>query len=217
MKQFLYLSYALANNTPIYGGNPKIEIHKVKSIANGDSSNTELIKFLNHSGTHVDFPYHFDNKGKTLNDYGPFFWFFCKPYLLEISATENQIIDLNNELNLIPDNVDFLLIKTGFGKFRKNDIYWRNNPGLSADLATRLRNRFSNLKAIGVDFISISAYQHREIGRTAHYKFLIENDFLLVEDMNLEFLHEQPDKVFCFPLLVEKSSGTPVSVIAELP
>ena len=35
----------------------------------GDSCNTMHLSFPNHSGTHIDFPCHFDKDGKNLNDY----------------------------------------------------------------------------------------------------------------------------------------------------
>ena len=64
-----YLSYFLSESTPLYGNGSGIRFTKDKNICNGDSCNTTNLVFPNHSSTHIDFPYHFNIDGKTLNDY----------------------------------------------------------------------------------------------------------------------------------------------------
>jgi kynurenine formamidase len=36
---------------------------------------------------------------------------------------------------------ELLLVKTGFEKYRRKEIYWRNSPGLSPELAGFLRKK----------------------------------------------------------------------------
>ena len=67
-----------------------------------------------------------------------------------------------------------------------------------------------------MDFISLTSYQHRDIGKVSHRQFLGEHDILLVEDMDLRNLKEQPKKIMCFPLLVTALDGAPVTIIAQL-
>jgi len=55
-----YLSYFLEENTTVYGGaEGTIQFRQIKSIDNGDTSNTQEFRFPGHSGTHIDFPNHF--------------------------------------------------------------------------------------------------------------------------------------------------------------
>lgn len=216
-KNYIYLSYYLNEDTPLYGGNKGIIINKLSEIKNGDSSNTKELIFNNHSGTHIDFPNHFIDNGKVSNDYDPDFWFFNNPYLIKYNAEENEIIDLNDSMLLsIPTNVDFLIIKTNFYKVRNQTKYWKYNPGISPNLATKLRTKFSKLRAIGFDFISLTSYQNRILGRKSHKEFLGKNEILIVEDMDLSLLKNQPKKIMCFPLQVKNIDGAPVNVIAEL-
>ena len=68
-----------------------------------------------------------------------------------------------------------------------------------------------------MDFISITSYQNREIGRLAHRQFLGgKNPLLLVEDMDLSSLKKTPRSLICAPLLIENIDGSPVTIIAEI-
>ena len=54
-----------------------------------------------------------------------------------------------------------------------------------------------------MDFISLTSYQNREIGRMAHREFLgSSRPLLLIEDMDLSRLFQTPKKVTCLPLLI---------------
>ena len=54
-----YLSHPLANDTPLYGGAKTIHIESETSIQAGDTANSLILSFPNHTGTHVDVPYLF--------------------------------------------------------------------------------------------------------------------------------------------------------------
>lgn len=217
MNRHIFLSYFLDKKTPLYGGSKGIEIVKLNDILNGDTANTKKLTLHNHSGTHIDFPNHFINNGKVSNDYNADFWIFNNPYLIELDVSENEIILLSDEqINLIPSNTDFLILKTGFYKYRKAMKFWNNNPGIHPELAKKIKTKCPNLKVLGMDLISLTSYQNRELGRIAHKKFLGENDILLVEDMKLDKLFVNPIKIMCFPMMVKGLDGAPVSIIAEL-
>lgn len=214
---FIYLSYFLDSETPLYGGSKGIEIKPDRSIKNGDTANTKKLALGNHSGTHIDFPNHFFENGKLSHDYEASFWIFNAPFLVNVNAGENELISFNNNLlESIPVETDFLILKTGFGNVRSTEAYWNYNPGLHPSLASALRHRCPDLRVIGMDFISVTSFQNREIGRTAHKEFLGSSPILLVEDMDLSRLEESPRSLMCFPLMLNGADGAPVTVIAEL-
>jgi arylformamidase len=194
-----------------------IKMNLDRSIANGDTANTKFVSFHNHSGTHVDFPNHFFQDGKVCQDYNADFWIFEKPYLLVKDVKPNDLIKINEtELLLIPEETDLLLLKTCFSDFREDELYWKNNPGISPEVADQLRMRCPAIRVIGMDFISLTSFQNREIGRAAHREFLGKQPILLIEDMNLKKLVNSPVKVMCFPVLLKDSDGAPITVVAEL-
>ena len=216
MVNYQYLSYFLDDKTPIYGGSSGIEIVKLNDISKGDTANTKRISFHNHSGTHIDFPNHFFKKGKLSSDYAADFWIFNNPYVIKISPNEDEIILLDKSLiETIPKETDFLILNTGFYKYRGDDKFWNNNPGISPDLAKLLKLQCPNIRVLGMDTISLTSYQNRILGRESHRKFLGEYDILLVEDMNLKDLIFQPVKLMCFPMLIKDVDGCPVTIISE--
>lgn len=216
-EQFIYLSYFLDSETPLYGGNKGIKIIPGNQIILGDSTNTKNLSFHNHSGTHIDFPNHFFEDGNVSDNYEATFWVFNNPYVLNLEVYPGMIIKPSQEqIEQVPPNTDLLILKTGFGKFRGEEVYWNNNPGLDPDLADTLRIQCKSLRTIGMDFISITSFQNRPLGRIAHKAFLGKSPILLIEDMNLSQLNGQPFTVFCFPLLVKGIDGCPVTVIAKL-
>jgi len=214
----IYLSYFINPETPLYGGEKSIKVDLRSEISKGASSNTKHLYFPNHTGTHIDFPNHFSDTGKTINDYPAGFWTFNNVFIIDLPGESEKIIE-TKDINIkeIPPETDFLIIKTGFGKFREDKIYWNNNPGLAPEFAGALKERCAKLRAVGFDFISVSSYQNRELGRKAHKEFLINNNILLIEDMNLGELDDSKIKsIIALPLLVDKIDGSPITVIAEI-
>lgn len=211
----IYLSHIISNNTPCYGGASDVGISRNSSIKNGDSSNSLSVNFKNHIGTHIDFPLHFSDKGKSLTYYNSDFWVFNNIVVIEYPAKSDEIITTEKlRLNKIPAETDFLIIKTGFQKHRGTEIYWNNNPGLTPKLAEVLKNKFHNLRVVGFDFISLSSYQNRSVGRESHKAFLVENDILVIEDMKLDELSFLPKKVIVAPLQIDNADGVPVTIFA---
>ena len=67
--RWTYLSYPLSVDLSGYGNGARISVCQTRSITNGDSSNNTEFCMSSHFGTHIDFPNHFSNKGKTIEDY----------------------------------------------------------------------------------------------------------------------------------------------------
>lgn len=213
----IYLSYFLDENTPLYGGEKGIGVVPDREIRNGDTANTKRLKLHNHSGTHIDFPNHFFEDGKMSQHYEADFWIFNHPFLIEYEVSENELILLSKQaIQSIPSDTDFLILKTGFSKYRDEEAYWKYNPGLHPDLSEKLKMYLPKLKVLGVDLISITSFQDRPSGRIAHKHFLGGKPILLIEDMKLDQLIMSPIKIVCLPLLATGLDGAPVTIIAEI-
>jgi len=221
MSKWVYLSYPLSRKTPAYGGEDSLKIQKKKSIERGDTCDTLYWSLSNHLGTHIDFPGHFVQAGKTSGDYNPEFWIFHFPFILDISPVEPGFIIAPETIDIdaVPSNIDIFVIKTGFCHLREKDIYWKNNPGLAPCMATLLRERFLHLRLFGFDLISLSSFAHREIGREAHKAFLDHSrPILLLEDMDLSMIDNsiKLKQVIVAPLRVEGADGAPCTVFANI-
>lgn len=206
----IYLSYFIKTDTPVYGGlKGQIKIESIRSIDRGDNSNNLQFKFPAHIGTHIDFPYHFSINGKKSNDYPPSFWIFHKVGFLNCTIDE-----VETKIDNLPADIEILILKTGFGSNRDKEIYWSNQPVIPARLATLFKTKFPSLRVFGFDMISLTSKLDRVEGKAAHINFLINNDILVLEDMNLENISGTPKTVLVAPLQINAADGVPCNVIA---
>lgn len=215
----VFLSHPLSSDTPLYGGAKDIDIVANSSIKNGDTANSLKLSFPNHAGTHLDVPFHFFDDGKKLIEYDPSFWFFKNPLCIDIPCDDGDLIQYKDVKNDLKDDTDLLLIRTGYEKFRTNRKYWERNPGLSANLGEGIRSKHKNIRAVGVDLISITSRLHRIEGRKAHRVFLGENyssdPIVLIEDMSLLSYNSKFSEVVVLPLLIDNADGAPCTIIAK--
>lgn len=210
--------------TPLYGNTPRPSIIPHSSISKGDTSNTFLLTIHNHSGTHVDAANHFIENGKRISDYSLDELIFTKPFIWNFPLDDAHLIRIDDiaALSQYLGNVDFLLIHTGFGKFRNDDKYRTQNPGIAPETILWLRKKFPKIRCVGIDSISISSFQHREIGRKAHGAAFIEDDdmgkpILLIEDMKLdEIWNKKVKRIIVLPWLVDGLESAPCNVLAEV-
>ena len=216
------LTYPIKRSSPLYTGTPKVSIESHKSIENGDSSNTSIISFSSHCGTHIDSPLHFCKEGKPVSDIIPYGWSLEPVYCAGVDKGPGDCIT-PKDIMALPDeirNAKALLLKTGFGSFRDNEpeIYTTENPWVHPDVPGCLRNEFPDLELFGLDTISISSTAHRNEGRICHRSFLCDKrPILILEDVNMFDI--QPEKrslkLSIYPYIYENIDGTPVFVMAE--
>jgi len=206
----LFLSYFLNEDTPTYGGAVgTILFEKDRAISKGDTSNNLKFTFPAHVGTHIDFPLHFSNNGKKCSDYPASFWIFKKIGFLNCSVK-----DIENKIETLSDDIELLIIKTGFGNKRGTDEFWASQPVIPSTLAKLFRMKFPKLRVFGFDLISLTSKLDREEGKMAHIAFLLSNDILVLEDMDLRLLEAAPSFVIIAPLQIEQADGVPCNVLS---
>jgi arylformamidase len=208
--QPIYLSHFIETSTPVYGGAENtIKIYPERSIEKGDTSNNLSVQFPLHIGTHIDFPYHFSKDGKKCHDYPASFWIFNK-----IGFLNCLIDDVENKLDELPMDLEILILKTDFGNNRNEAMYWKEQPIIPAYFAELFKNKFPNIRVFGFDLISLTSKLDREEGKKAHINFLINNDILVLEDMNLSKLYTTPEHIYIAPLQIHSADGVPCNIIA---
>ena len=221
MEKHIFLSYPLSQETPLYGNTPPLKIVPDRSIKAGDSCNTSIITFHNHSGTHIDAPNHFNDNGRKIAEYAINELIFTSPQIIKIQKKPGELItkeDITHNSKML-STCDILLLKTSFNKYRNDEIYRLKNPGISPEAANYIRSNFENIKCIGIDSISISSYAHRNLGRKAHQIFFSSKEFngkpvLLIEDMNLSTKHlDKIKRIIVCPIMVENVDSTPCTVV----
>ena len=207
------LSHKLSNSTPQYAGKKSSLISFHSKMSDGESCNKHAIHMDLHTGTHIDFPLHFCEEGKSLCDYNnDGIFIFNNWNIIESDIPPNGLIEFLDLSNTMLDT-ECLLIRTNWEKIRETDSkrYALEGPGLHAELASKLKKKLPHIKCIGFDFISLTSYRHREHGRVAHRKFLCESDILIIEDMRLSTVLGVSGALHIVPLQVKRADGTPVT------
>lgn len=218
----IYLSHFIDNNSPVYGNDDGFKAKQLKSINAGDTANTQLWQLPNHLGTHIDLPRHFYKGGRVLNDFSPNY-FSCKNIAyVDLSFCIRSGMLIGPEFfsdRCLDSSVEAIIVKTGFGTFRKEDMYWKENPGFDSGLAEYLRERFKRIRFFGFDSISLTSYMWRDKGKVVHKEFLQDDHPIIpIEDMNLDILGQNSiiQKMIISPLLVNGADGTPVTIFADV-
>jgi arylformamidase len=215
----ILLSHIIDSQTPSYGDRDKFIIEESSRIIQGASANSSKWTFsTNHIGTHIDMPRHFFDEGQTLTDVPIDFWFSEKVQLIDVPCTKAKLIEINDLKSDINSLTEVLLIRTNYEKFRKTDKYWNDNPGLSPNLGRWIRKNRPAIKIVGFDFISLTSWKNRAVGKESHRAFLDPTTegqaICIVEDMKLSVVKTNINKLIIAPLFVLDGDGGMVTVFA---
>lgn len=218
--RYHYLSHTLAADTPGYGGKKNISIKKDKSQDNGDSANTHMLSMSNHSGTHIDCPAHFFRNGRKISDYPANYWFFKHPCVIKVQLGPSETLRLGEWCNKIKPQNDIVIFVSGWTKFRDKEKYVFRNPGIHPEAGLFLRKKCPKIRAIGIDWISISPYENRVLGRESHMAFLNPNGkrepILIIEDMKLSPKCLSLKELVVLPMIIKDLDGCPCTAIGRL-
>jgi kynurenine formamidase len=225
--RLVVLSHPLRPDAPVYPGNPPaaaIEPHH--RIAAGESNNSTKLALFSHSGTHVDTPWHFNDAGPRAAELPITAFVFDAPRIVDVPTGAGSFIE---QAALEPHEAtigaaDLVLLRTGWGTRRIVDPsgYATDGPLLHPDAARWLIDGHPRLRAIATDAISIGSPRFREESVATHHALTgvgrTDGRFVLIyEDVALPPDLDRIARVFAWPLLIEGSDGSPVTIVAELP
>jgi len=223
---YIELSYKFDKNMPVYPGSPEEEIIPITRIKQDDPSNTTSIKHFIHNGTHVDAPFHFYDKGDTIEQIPIENFVYEDPLLIYKELKKSKLIEVEDLIKYDRElySADILFFYTGYCKIRnKPDLYVDDFPAISEKTARFIRTELLNIKAVAIDVLSIeSAISGPKTNFKVH-KTLLDGDLfntrplLIYEDVNIgEILDKNIKKVFAFPLRLTGLDGSPVNIVAEI-
>ena len=207
------LTLTISQNLPSFPGSPKphfIPWSKIKV----DGYNLELLFLSSHSGTHLDAPFHFVEKGIKIHQISPS-RLISDAVLIKIRKGPNQVITKDDIINFEKshekiENGCTVILATGWQKNLGKESFFKNNPGLSSSAAKYLVSKNANL--IGIDSPSIDRGTD---GKFSVHHILSKNNVLIVENLcNLEKIPEIYFKLVVLPLKLKDATGSPVRAIA---
>lgn len=216
------LSYNISEKTtPSANGRwlHKVRYASIESMDKGDRSNVYIVELLNHCGSHIDLPRHQIADGKRVTDFPIDQYIYEHPLLIDVPVGDEQNVEPDH-LESFQDllgQADLVLFRSGYSQYRSDlERYTWKTPGVSPETAQYLVDHCPQLKAVGVDFLSLELLLDMSHDFAAH-RIFFQQDIMILEDLNLQDLPQKNLKrVFAFPLYVEGVDSFPVTVAAEL-
>ena len=210
--KFIDLTLPVSEKIPTFPGSPQPVFIQWENIKD-DGYNLELLFLSSHTGTHLDAPYHFLEKGKKIHEIS-LKRLIINAILIKIrkrrdqAITKTDIQKFEKKYGKIP-NESTIVFWTGWQKMIKNDSYFVNNPGLSVTAAKYLISKKTNL--VGIDSPSIDLGKEKRF--LVHHLFA-KNDVLVVENLaNLDKIKSWKFQLAVLPMKLENATGAPVRAV----
>jgi len=193
MNRIYDITVPISAETPIYKGDPGVEISSFKSIAAGSSANVSQISLGVHTATHVDAPNHFIDGAKRVHEIDP-----------QKLVGPCRVIQVPEDVVAIePEHVGDLsgvcrvLFKT------RNSSYW-STPELGFRIdysyltpATAKLLVDKGIVLVGIDYLSIE--KSGSPGHPVHIT-LLEKEVVILEGVDLREVPAGDYGIICMPL-----------------
>jgi len=196
----------LHNDMVSWPGDANIDIKRVVDMAKGAMANVTAISMGSHTGTHMDAPLHFVNRGLSI-DQMPLDTTIGRARVIEIRDAESI-----KAAELIPYNIrsgERIIFKTRnspyawqVGKFVEDYVF------VSEAAARHLVER--GVRMVGVDYLSVDRYGQG--GGSAH-QVLLGNGIWIIEGLDLAPVSEGEYELVCLPLRLEGVDGSPARAL----
>ena len=211
--KILDLTLTVSDEIPVFPGSPQPNFIPWEKIKDG-GYNLELLFLSSHTGTHMDAPYHFLEKGIKIHEIG-----------LKKLVTEAVLIKSGKKSGEPITKTDIqkfekkhgkiagfssVIFYTGWQRNLQKKYYFIKNPGLSVSAAKYLASKKINL--VGIDSPSI------DLGTDSKFsvhQIFAKKGMLIVENLaNLEKIKSSKFHLVVLPLKLKNATGSPVRAIA---
>ncbi len=208
------LSLPVFSGSPVFPGQPSPTFFPWTTLDLHPNATTAFF-MIEHTGTHLDAPSHFDAKGQSVDEL-PVDRFCGRCQTIDISQltpgknlSEKELLTVLTEqkIQILPD--DIVLFYTKDDRRYGNEDYFQQYAGLSAEAAQYLVKQ--KIKGVGIDAPSIdhAPYDAHRVFLPAGviiYEFLAHLEYLLGDEV-----------FFCaFPLKFKKCTGSPIRAVAQV-
>ena len=207
------LTLTISKSIPTFPDSPTPQFISWSSLQE-DGYNLELLFLSSHTGTHIDAPYHFAEKGKKIHQI-PLERLTGSATLIKLRKSRNDpiskldIINFENIHGKIHDHSSVFFF-TGWQENLRNPNYFTENPGLNTMAAKYLASKKVNL--VGIDSPSIDLGNDDSF--SVHH-ILAKNDVLIVENLaNLNRISTNNFDFVILPLKLKGATGSPVRAMA---
>jgi kynurenine formamidase len=207
------LTLTVSDEIPTFPGSPQPSFIPWENVKE-DGYNLELLFLSTHTGTHMDAPYHFLEKGAKIHEIS------LKKLVSEAilikskkksggSITKTDIQKFEKKHGKIA-SFSSVIFYTGWQRNLQKKYYFTKNPGLSVSAAKYLASKKINL--VGIDSPSI------DLGTDSKFsvhQIFAKKGMLIVENLaSLEKIKSSKFHLVVLPLKLKNATGSPVRAIA---
>lgn len=196
------ISVPISEKTPVYEGDPNVEITIANSIKNGDAANVSRLCCGVHTGTHVDAPNHFIEGGRRVDKLD-----------LEKLIGKCRVVELDKDVLEINtshiENADLKNAERVLFKTRNSDFWNDFEQGFRKDFtyitpeaATMLVDL--NIKLVGIDYLSVEKFGSEDFGT---HKTLLKKEVVIIEGLDLREVSAGDYELICLPLKLQGGTG----------
>ncbi|MCL5257051.1 MAG: cyclase family protein [Chloroflexi bacterium] len=203
------ISMEIAEDMPVYPGDPGVEIRRVLSIDEGDPANVSLYCFGSHTGTHVDAPRHFINNGKSV-DQLDLSLLVGEALVVDMTAAEREITRKDLEAHPEIKGQQKVLFKTK-NSAEGRDLcvgFDKNYIAVGPEAARYLVE--IGVQTVGIDYLSVEPFE--QPGHVTHLT-LLGNGIVPIEGLDLTGIEPGAYLMACLPLKVHGGNGAPARTI----
>ncbi len=179
--------------TPIYKGDPGVEITSFKSIAAGSSANVSQVAFGVHTGTHVDAPNHFIDGAKRVHELDPH-KLVGRCRVIEV---DESVVGIEPEHVGDISGINRVLFKT------RNSAFWAEPElGFRTDFTYLVPETAKLLVDNGVVLVGIDYLSIEKSGSPGHpvHITLLEKEVVILEGVDLREVPAGDYDLICMPL-----------------
>jgi len=201
------ISVGISSETPIWPGDPFIEIERFSRIEDGRDANVTRMNACVHAGTHIDAPLHFIEGGMSV-DALPLEVLLGRAYVVDLPNAD-KVDEATLEKAQIPPRTRRLLFKT------RNSSLWEENEkefqsdfvGVDSSGAEWLVRK--GIQLVGIDYLGIAPYEES----AQPHRILLEAGVVILEGLNLSEVQRGRYTLYCFPIKIIGSEGAPARAI----
>ena len=204
--EWIDVSVPLRNGMVHWPDNPPVLIERTLNIELGDVANVSKLSMGAHTGTHMDAPLHFFQKGKGIH---------TMP--LSVAMGQARVIEIRDPESIKPEELRPHQIQRGetiLFKTRNSPRCWQTDDFvedfvyISQEAAKYLAAQ--QVQTVGIDYLSVGGFT--KDGVETHHA-LLEAGIWLIEGLNLTEVEPGTYELICLPLKIEDADGAPARAI----
>ncbi len=199
------LSVTISKDLAMPPGAPQPVVAPLMQVEEGYPFSIFMLGFIDHCGTHVDAPYHFEADGLKVDEL-PLDVLIGRARVVELAV--DRVIKRADLEGVDLQGVERLLLKTRNSAILHSKEFRRDHVYLDPIAADLLVER--GIKLVGIDYWSVEAFGSQD--HRSHHT-LLRNGVVIVELVDLSQIAPGDYELICLPLKVRGAGGAPARVV----